>query len=178
MPVTSEMSGPRADDVRSSVLDSANLREAFGTFATGITVVTGFDADDPVGFTCQSFHSVSLEPPLVSIGIMKTSTSYPRMRARGRFAVNLLSARQQPLAAQFARRDVDKWAGVEWSPSALGNPVLADALATVDCQVWNEYDVGDHLLVIGQVVDIHRPAQITEDPLVYYRSRYRLLAGE
>src|SRR5690606_5958791 len=129
MPVTSEMSGPLADDVQSPVLDSASLREAFGAFATGITVVTGFDADEPVGFTCQSFHSVSLEPPLVSIGIMKSSTSYPRMRARGRFAVNLLNARQQPLASQFARRDVDKWAGVEWVTSPLGNPIIRETLA-------------------------------------------------
>ena len=178
IPSTSEAGNPGTDTLETGPLDSTALRAAFGAFATGITVVTGFEAEEPVGFTCQSFHSISLDPPLVSIGVMKNSSSYPRMRASGRFAVNLLAARQQPLASQFARKGEDKWAGVDWTISPLGNPVLLDTLAVIDCRTWNEYEVGDHILVIGEVAQIRPGPEVDEEPLVYFRSRYRQLAGE
>lgn len=178
MTLTSESNETATGIKYKTGIEAAGLREAFGAFASGLTVVTGVDAEGPIGFTCQSFHSVSLEPPLVSIAIMDTSSSYARMRARGRFAVNILAADQQELAQQFARKGIDRWVGVDWTTSALGNPIIRNSPVTIDCQTWKEYDVGDHVMVIGQVNEIHRHDQISDDPLVFYRSCFRSLASE
>ena len=104
------------------------FRDTLGHYASGITIVSGIDDGEPIGFTCQSFFSVSIEPPLISFSVMKTSTTYPRIAATGRFAVNVLAHDQHTIANQFARSGTDKWAGVAWNPAASGNPIIADTL--------------------------------------------------
>lgn len=156
-------------------LDPRVFRDALGQYASGVTIVAGVADGMPVGFTCQSFYSVSLDPPLVSFSVMRSSTSYPRIRPSGRFSVNVLSQDQQGISSQFARSGADKWAGVEWSPSGGGNPVIAGTSMWLDCELWAEHEAGDHLIVVGRVLE-HSPAQWhSRDPLLFFKGRYRHL---
>jgi flavin reductase (DIM6/NTAB) family NADH-FMN oxidoreductase RutF len=157
-------------------LDPRAFRDTLGHYASGITIITGHDEAGPIGFTCQSFYSVSMEPPLVSFSVMRTSTTYPRIRATGKFAVNVLSHAQDPISAQFARRGSDKWAGVDWRITEAGNPVIKDILMWVDCDIWAEHEAGDHLIVIGQVRQMSAPEWHKDEPLVFFKGRYRHLS--
>ncbi|MDO5862914.1 MULTISPECIES: flavin reductase family protein [Paenarthrobacter] len=156
-------------------IDPREMRDSMGHYASGITIITGYDDSGPIGFTCQSFYSVSLEPPLVSFSVMTTSGSYPRLRATGRFCVNVLAHNQSDLSNQFARRASDKWAGVGWGPSAAGNPVLDDTLLWVDCETVAEYEAGDHYIVVGAVNEISPLGWHSGDPLVFFKGNYRHL---
>ncbi|MBF0817166.1 flavin reductase [Microbacterium paludicola] len=156
-------------------IDARRFRDVLGHYASGITIVTGHDGDEPIGFTCQSFYSVSVDPPLVSFSVMKTSTTYPRIAPTGRFAVNVLSRDQTDVSAQFARKGTDKWAGIDWSPAASGNPVIAETLMWVDCELWAEHDAGDHLIVIGKVTELSPERWHDGEPLLFFKGRYRHL---
>src|SRR5690606_33826005 len=101
----------------SVAIEPLSFREVLGHFASGITVIASHIDDEPIGFTCQSFYSVSMDPPLVSFSVMSSSASYPRTRQSGRFSVNILSEEQIHISNQFARRRADKWQGVEWQES-------------------------------------------------------------
>ena len=160
-----------------TAIDARRFRDTLGHYASGITIVSGIEDGAPVGFTCQSFYSVSVDPPLVSFSVMKTSTTYPRIAADGKFAVNVLAHDQHAVSNQFARKGTDKWAGIDWSPAASGNPVIADTLMWVDCEIWAEHEAGDHLIVIGKVVEMS-PAEWHErdtEPLLYFKGAYRHL---
>ena len=135
----------------STAIEPLRFREALGHYASGITVVTSHIAGEPVGFTCQSFYSVSMNPPLVSFSVMSGSASYPKIRQAGRFAVNILSDEQVDISNQFARRGTDKWHGIEWRESPLGNPLIAGSLHWLDCDIYAEHAAGDHVIVIGEV---------------------------
>lgn len=157
-------------------IDPRRFRDTLGHYASGITIVTGHDGTEPIGFTCQSFYSVSVDPPLVSFSVMKTSTTYPRIAATGRFAVNVLAGDQMAISGQFARKGTDKWAGVEWSPAPSGNPLITGTLTWVDCVMWAEHDAGDHLIVIGRVVGMSPEGWHTGAPLLFFKGRYCGLA--
>ena len=156
-------------------IDPRVFRETLGHYPSGITVIAGHDGDRPIGFTCQSFYSVSMEPPLVSFSVMRTSTSYPPIRATGRFAVNVLAGDQTAISNQFARSGTDKWNAVEWRPSRSGNPILRGSLMWLDCAVHAEYEAGDHYIVVGRVLDTSDHAAADDLPLLYYRGCYRQL---
>ena len=156
-------------------IDPHHYREALGHYASGIVIITGHDVDGPIGFTCQSFHSVSLEPPLISFGAMRTSTSYPRIRKTGRFAVNVLAEGQGDLSRQFAQSGSDKWNSIQWQPSGLGHPVLDSSLLWLECEVAQEIEAGDHFVVIGRVMSIAPGNADEPSPLLYYRGRYHHL---
>jgi 3-hydroxy-9,10-secoandrosta-1,3,5(10)-triene-9,17-dione monooxygenase reductase component len=163
------------------VAAARRFRDVVGRFASGVTVVTGIDGDTPVGLTCQSFSSVSLEPPLVLVVIAKTSRAWPVIERAGRFCVNVLAAEQVALAEVMATRGIDKFAGVAWRPSAAtGSPVLAGSLALVDCTIHAVHEAGDHRVAIGRVVDLLVPGEdeadgpgATSGPLLFYRGDYR-----
>lgn len=154
--------------------DPRVLRDALGRFCSGVTVVTGSVAGEPVGFTCQSFTSVSLDPPLVAITVQRTSTSWPRLRPTGRLVINVLADHQAALSSQFARRGGDRWAQVAWHAGRLGGPVLDECLLAVECVVAAEHDAGDHVLVLARVHTLHTP-RTAADPLVFFRGDYRRL---
>lgn len=158
------MSQPDSADVTPEL-----MRAVLGTFTTGVVVVTAM-AERPLGFTCQSFVSLSLEPPLVSFCPARTSTTWPRIRDVGRFCVNVLAHDQHDVSELFAAPGADRFADVTWAPSPLGAPILADVSAWVDCELAAEYDGGDHTIAVGAVraleADPHR------HPLIYYRGRY------
>ena len=145
------------------------FRTVLGHFATGVVVVTGMDDGRPLGFTCQSFTSLSLDPALVAIAPAKESRSWPKIAASGRFAVTVLSEKQEVVARTFAASSRDKFAGVGWSPSPSGQPWLHDALAWVDCEIVTTHDAGDHVLVFGRVTGLEAGAG---EPLLYYRGGY------
>jgi flavin reductase (DIM6/NTAB) family NADH-FMN oxidoreductase RutF len=152
-----------------SGLDQARFREVLGHFATGITIVTATDEGEPVGFSCQSFAALSLDPPMVILAPSKSSTSWPRIARAGSFCVNILGEHQEAVCRAFAISGGDKFDGVEWSPGVTGAPLIAGSLATVECTLGAIYEGGDHELVTGHVVNM----EIGEgSPLLFYRSGF------
>ncbi|HEY6796660.1 MAG TPA: flavin reductase family protein [Kineosporiaceae bacterium] len=146
------------------------FRRVLGHFATGVTVVTGLDGAEPVGFTCQAFAALSLEPPLVLFCPMRTSVSWRRVASTGRFGVNVLAEDQRELSRRFGRSGPDKFAETGWSAAAGGVPVLDGVLTWLVCDITAVYPEGDHHVVIGRVVELGptRPGR----PLLFYRGRY------
>ena len=146
-----------------------HLRRVLGSFASGVVIVTGNDDGRPVGFTCQSFASVSLDPPLVLFCPAHTSRSWPLIRASGRFAVNVLAADQRQTCLRFALSGADKFTGVDWEPTPWG-PTLAGSLSTVLCSVEHVHPGGDHDVVVGRV---ERLATHRDEPaLLFFRGGY------
>ena len=155
------------------IVDTGAMREVLGHFASGVTVVTALTADGPAGFTCQSFSSLSLDPPLVAFAPARSSQTWPALRAIGRFCVNVLAEGQDAVSQSFARSGVDKFAEVPWSPSAHGSPVLDGVVAWIDGELWAEYDGGDHSIVVARVLDLG--ADPERRPLLFHRGSYGLL---
>ncbi len=141
-----------------------------GHFATGVTVVAAVWEGRPVGLSVNSFTSVSLDPPLVAFSASKRSSTWPRIREAGRFCVNVLAEDQEDISRVFATRSADKFRGVGWRPSPAGAPVLMGVLAWIDCSIEAEHDGGDHVLVVGRVLDL----DVMEErgPLIFYRGGY------
>ncbi len=155
--------------------DARVFRDTLGHYASGITIISGIDEEGPIGFTCQSFYSVSTEPPLVSFSVMTNSTTYPGVRDTGSFVVNVLAHDPHTVSNQFARKGTDKWAGIDWTPTASGNPVIADTLMWLDCDIWAEHEAGDHYIVIGRVNEMSPASWHKEEPLLYFKGQYRHL---
>lgn len=173
--MTAEVPADIPTEVPAEIVDPRLMRDVLGHFASGITVVTAVAEDGPIGFTCQSFSSLSLEPALVAFAPARTSSTWPRLRAIGRFCVNVLAEDQTALSSAFARSGTDKFAGVSWQPSAHGSPVLDGVVAWIDCELWAEYDGGDHTIAVGRVLDLG--ADPDRIPLVFHRGAYGLQAA-
>jgi 3-hydroxy-9,10-secoandrosta-1,3,5(10)-triene-9,17-dione monooxygenase reductase component len=154
------------------LVDATSMRDVLGHFCSGVTVITAMGPDGPVGFTCQSFSSLSLDPPLVTFAPARTSSSWPKVREARRFCVNVLADDQNDLSNAFARSGTDKFAGVQWRPSLQGAPVLGGVVAWIDCELWAEYDGGDHTMVAASVVDL--AADTARTPLLFHRGAYGL----
>lgn len=136
----------------SSSIDPKDFRNALGAYATGITIITAAAADGkPYGLTCNSFASVSLNPPLVlwCLGIFSPSMSV--FQNASHFAVNVLSASQEALANKFAKSSDEKFAGVDWAPGLSKAPLLANSVASFQCRTVNRYYGGDHVIFLGAV---------------------------
>jgi flavin reductase (DIM6/NTAB) family NADH-FMN oxidoreductase RutF len=163
------MTGP----TRAPAVSPAAMRDVLGHFATGVVVVTAREDDRTLlGFTCQSFASLSLDPPLVTFAPARSSSTWQRIRDVGRFCVNVLAADHRDLSAGFARSGtaVDKFAGVRWCAAPSGAPVLEGVSAWIDCTLWAEHDGGDHTIVVGHVQDLGSdPGTL---PLLFYRGAY------
>jgi len=162
-------------------IDGQHFRSVLGHFCSGITVVaalgdTALGDTGPVGFTCQSFFSVSLDPPLVAFSVAHTSTSYPRLKDRPAFCVNVLGADQAGHSQLLSSKDPAKWAKVAWAPGVAGAVRVHGALAWIDCAPWAEYPAGDHTIVVGRVLDL--AADLGRDPLLYFNKQYRRLHPE
>ena len=152
-------------------LDSHELRRAFGTFMTGVTVVTTHNPQTllPEGFTANSFTSVSLDPPLVSVCINATVRLHPVFEGAESFAVNILAADQRDISNRFASSVEDRFADISWQRSLLGNPLLEGVTAWLDCRIESRVPAGDHLMLVGEVRDFH----YTDQPgLGYVRGNY------
>lgn len=133
-------------------LDPRALRDAFGTFMTGVTVVTSHDSDgNPLGFTANSFSSVSLDPPLILVCMANSSKNYDALTQANGFAVNILAEDQKEISNTFARPSDDRFAQVDWQPGPQGSPVLAGVSAWFDCTMHKTVEAGDHVILIGKV---------------------------
>jgi len=148
------------------------MRQAMGRFATGVTVVTGADEAGPVGFTCQSFSSVSLDPPLVLFCADHRGSAWPRIRGAGRFCVNVLDERQADLCARFGSRSGLRYQGLNWELSRWDTPILPGVLLRVHSEVSEVHTAGDHDVVIGWVLDLETDSE--QRPLLFYRGGFEL----
>jgi 3-hydroxy-9,10-secoandrosta-1,3,5(10)-triene-9,17-dione monooxygenase reductase component len=156
--------------------EPARFRQVLGHFCTGVTVITTVDPDGrPAGFACQSFAALSLDPPLVLFCPSRTSATWPRIARAGHFCANVLTAGQRDLARVFGTAGADKFAGVAWSPSASGAPVLAGVLTWVGCEVEAAHEAGDHHVVLGRVTELGPVS--AGAPLLFYRGRYGVTAA-
>jgi flavin reductase (DIM6/NTAB) family NADH-FMN oxidoreductase RutF len=154
----------------SSALDPRDFRNALGTFATGVTIITAMAADGkPYGLTCNSFASVSLNPPLVLWSLGMYSQGLPVFQNASHFAVNVLGVSQQALAATFANSTVDKFAGVDWKPGLGNAPLLTDSVAHFQCRAANRYYGGDHVIFLGAV---EAYAYNKQEPLLFVRGGF------
>lgn len=166
------------DDAPLEAAAARRFRDVLGQFASGVTVVTAMSGDEPVGMTCQSFSSVSLDPPLVMFVPSKTSRAWPLIQRAGHFCVNVLGAEQADLSNTMASRGTDKFAGVAWTPAPrTGSPVLSGTLAHVDCTIHAVHEAGDHYVVIGRALDLRLGDQDL-DPLLFFRGQYRTTTPE
>lgn len=185
------------EDERAPV-DQAEFRRVLGNFATGVTVITApaptpsaddpavtgrltehldgrpadCPADRPAGFACQSFSSLSLDPPLVAFMVGRTSTTWPLIARAGVFCVNVLGADQGDLCRRFAVSGADKFADVAHTPApATGSPRLTGAAAWIDCAIHAVHTGGDHLIVVGRVKALGTDDEATP-PLLFHRGRF------
>jgi 3-hydroxy-9,10-secoandrosta-1,3,5(10)-triene-9,17-dione monooxygenase reductase component len=149
-------------------LRPATFRFVLGHFCSGVTVVTGAG---PLGFTCQAFCSLSIDPPLVLFTAGRSSTTWPRIRELGAFCVNVLAEGCEKLSVGMSQSGTDKFAGVAWTPSRNGAPRLDGALAWIDCRLHTEHDGGDHTIVVAEVDDLGVVADAP--PLLFFKGRYQ-----
>jgi len=152
-------------------IDEAAFKSAMSHFASGVTVVTTEHGGRLYGMTVASFASLSLRPPLVLICIEKTVKTHDAIAAAGKFGVSILKADQADVSSRFASRTEDKFSGVEITRGGtLDVPLIAGALTTIECEVYDQLPGGDHSIFVGRVID----AQMREGiPLLYFRSGYR-----
>lgn len=152
-------------------MDTERFRQALSLHAAGVVIITASSGGSPTGLTATSFSSVSLEPPLVSFYVDRSSTTWPALRAADRFAVNILAGDQAELAARFARRGIDRFAPpTAWRADEHDTPVLDGACVHLFCSPHATIDIGDHILVVGLVID----ADLLNGgrPLLYHRGRF------
>jgi 3-hydroxy-9,10-secoandrosta-1,3,5(10)-triene-9,17-dione monooxygenase reductase component len=151
------------------------FRQALGHFATGVTVITGIHEGEPVGFACQAFAALSLDPPLVLFCPSKASGTWPRIARIGELGVNVLSAGQRDLGRKFGVSAADKFTDVSWTAAANGAPLLDGVLTWATCTVETVHEAGDHFVVIARVTEIGEC--VAGDPLLFYRGRFTLAAS-
>ena len=155
-------------------LDSREFRNALGRFATGICVITANpEGYEPFGMTVNSFASVSLEPPLVLWSLQNNSECYPAFAAARHFAVNVLANDQLALSNQYAKKASHTLNPEHFRIGRSGTPVLRGALTSFECETWQRYDGGDHVSLVGKVLEVtSRP---TGKPLLFFSGQYREL---
>lgn len=147
-----------------------NLRQALGSFPTGVTVVSCLDKNkNPLGFTANSFTSVSLDPQLISICIDKESFNIDSFSITKHFAVSVLSEDQQSISTTFATPNEDRFQNVEWRTEDTGSPIIENAVAWFDCNTRQVIDAGDHLILIGEIIAFDSSPKT---PLMYLRGNY------
>jgi flavin reductase (DIM6/NTAB) family NADH-FMN oxidoreductase RutF len=157
-------------------IDPKLFRQLLGCFPTGVAIITTRTAAEaPVGLTCNSFSSVSLEPPLVLFSLRKASSVLEAFTAADSFAINILSQSQEVLSGRFASSKIaDKFEGVAWHPGPNGTPLIDDCLASFECRVHARHEAGDHVIFIGEVR--HMAPGCGDAALVFYKGAYRMLA--
>ena len=158
---------PQADDTRP-------LRNAFGRFTTGVTIITTNTTDGPLGITANSFSSVSLDPPLVMWGIGRHSSRFAAFAECEHFAIHVLAIEQHDLCRRFACSGRD-FSGLEFNLNNEGAPLLPGALARFECKTANRITGGDHEMLLGQVL---RTTAREGEPMVFSAGRYRRFAPD
>lgn len=154
-----------------------DFRSTVGTFATGVTVVTTRGEEQGYGMTANAFSSVSLDPPLVLVCVISPSEGCDQIAANGCFAVNILHAEQEPVSRYFSSRDRargrDAFSEVAHRIGASGSPILEGAAGYLDCRLQAAHEAGDHLIFIGEVLELGFDAQA--EPLVFHGGGYKVV---
>ncbi|MGC0421405.1 flavin reductase family protein [Embleya sp. AB8] len=151
--------------------DATEFRRTLGCLPTGVTVITtNMPGGEPAGMACNSFMSVSLDPPLIMLCVGHASSTLIELRQSGAFCVNILGSDQGRLCRQFSVKDIDRFAGVSWTESAAG-PELCDALAWMSCSIETEQVAGDHVIIVAAVTAL-RVNRDEPAPLVFHRGRF------
>jgi flavin reductase (DIM6/NTAB) family NADH-FMN oxidoreductase RutF len=162
------------DDLKA---DARALRDAFGCFTTGVTVVTTCAEDGrQVGFTVNAFSSVSLDPPLALVCVDNKASSLPFLEASGKFAVNVLHSEQEPLARQFTLKAADRFEGLDCETWDVGVPILPGCMANFEMETVQAIDAGDHRIFIGRILKVRFDPE--HEPLVYLRGKFRKVHTE
>lgn len=167
-----------ADELASgqSSLDPRDFRNALGTYATGVTIIAAADdAGKPHGLTCNSFASVSLNPPLVLWSLVVYSRNMSVFQNASHFAVNVLGVSQQALAVKFATSSRRKFEGVDWTPGLGGAPLLSGSVASFQCRTVDRYYGGDHVIFLGAV---EAYSYDRHEALLFARGEYGRFVGE
>jgi flavin reductase (DIM6/NTAB) family NADH-FMN oxidoreductase RutF len=153
------------------------LRDAFGLFPTGVAVITAVTGGgERLGATVSSFNSVSIEPPLVQFSLARAAKSIAAWETVTQFSVSVLAEHQSELSTRFAKAMSDKWDGVDPLPGTSNPaPLMRDALAWFECDVWARYDGGDHVIVVGRVHHFATTSASNRRPLVFSGGKYRRL---
>jgi flavin reductase (DIM6/NTAB) family NADH-FMN oxidoreductase RutF len=162
-------------ETHSPVLQPGELRRVFGAFPTGVTAVAALVEGAPVGIAASSFTSVSLDPPMVSVCIAHTSSTWPLLRSAGRFGVSVLGAHQEDAGRALSGRGEDRFAKLSWRATRDGAVLIDSATAWLECSIEQEVRAGDHDIVVLRVHDLD--ADIDVAPLVFHGSRFRRLEG-
>ncbi|MBX8475496.1 flavin reductase family protein [Pseudomonas cichorii] len=153
------------------MIEPGIYKEVMASFPSGVTIVTTLDAEGSlVGITASAFSALSIDPALVLFCPNYASDTYPVLRDSKKFAIHLLSSDQQAEAYAFASKGKDKTKGIEWHLSDLGNPLLSKATAIIECELWREYDGGDHAIIVGAVKNLILP-ETPATPMLYYRGK-------
>ena len=155
------------------------FRDALGLYATGVVVVTTVDKsqnDRPTGMTVNSFTSLSLDPPLVLWNLGDHADCYGVFSGASHFCAHVLHQGQESVSRRFATKSDDKFAGIEWSPGLGGVPVLSDYAARFECATEAFYPGGDHLIIVGRVVNFE--ARASAEPLLFFLGKYRQLQSQ
>ena len=162
---------PAPARARAPSFSAIEFRAALGMFATGVTIVTGRDADGTrVGMTANSFNSVSLDPPLVLWSLSRQAGSMAAFSRGSHYAINILAADQHELALRFSRKSRDRFAGVAFHEGVGGAPILAGAAAVFECYNRSQYEEGDHVIFVGEVE--HCTHRSGAQPLIFHGGRY------
>ena len=179
--ITTTRAAEAGHTMPASTIEMSAFRRAMGSFPTGVTVVTvAFDDSKMHGITVNSFSSVSLDPMLVLVCLNETSPAVSLIARAGAFVVNVLSAGQQDVSRWFANRyrpaGSAMFDGVPFEPGITGCPVLVDATASFECRLRQSHPVGDHVIVLGEVIAlVHRP-QLA--PLIFHAGSCKSLEPE
>ncbi|NED60802.1 flavin reductase family protein, partial [Streptomyces sp. SID10244] len=159
------------DPNTAQVFEARYLRDVLGNFPTGVVAVTTMVTDDePAGMVVGSFTSVSLDPPLVSFLVDRSSTTLPKILDADRFCANALASDQEWLCRQMSKRGTDRFTGVTWQQSEYRNPILDGVVAWVDCTIEKTVELGDHFLVVGRIQDL--TVASVKRPLLFFRGGY------
>lgn len=155
-------------------LHATELRRVFGAFPTGVTAIAALVDGVPVGLAASSFTPVSLDPPMVSVCVARTSTTWPVLRQVRRLGVSVLGAHQEHACRQLSARDRDRFAALSWRSGDGGAVLIDGASAWLDCIIEQEIPAGDHDIILLRVADLAADPEVA--PLVFHASRFRQLA--
>lgn len=160
-------------DLARTAPEPTHLRHVFGAFPSGVTAIAALIADAPVGMAASSFTSVSLDPPLVSVCIAHSSTTWPVLRDAKRFGVSVLSAAQAQACRQLSGPGADRFAALRWRVTSGGAIMLEGASAWLECSIAQHHPAGDHDIVVLRVHNLDADPGVA--PLVFHDSQFRCL---
>lgn len=155
-------------------LDSRALRDALGRFATGVCIIsTVTETGEAMGLTANSFASVSLDPPLVLWSLQNSSDVYATFSGPRYYAINVLAREHQEHSNRYAKKGDHMLDPTHFTPGKFGSPIINDALVSFECELHAAHEGGDHLIIVGRVLDMR--TREAGEPLLFYSGGYHCL---